>query len=155
VVINSCSVPAKRGGELIGLSSTDRAKRGTNYHLVVASDGLLMTALPSVANVNHPMPFSALLRRALAVCVAPARLYADAEYDSAEKRKLCLAEGILLLIREKGEPHGSGLGSTRCVVGHANAWLLAIKRLDRRNDRLTIVIADRIADFRKPRLSAR
>jgi hypothetical protein len=45
------------------------------------------------------------------------------------------------------------------VVEHANAWLLANKRLDRRNDRLTIVIdglltaacifviANRLTDF--------
>ena len=74
------------------------------------------------------------------VCAAIARLHADAEYDSAENRGLCLAEGILPLIRERGEPHGSGLGSVRCVVEHANAWLLANKPLDRRNDRLTSII---------------
>ena len=50
------------------------------------------------------------------------------------------AEGILPLIRQRGEPHGSGLGTVRCVVEHANAWLLANKRLDRRNDRLTNII---------------
>ena len=50
-------------------------------------------------------------------------------------------------------------GTVRCVVEHANAWLLANKRLDRRNDRLTIiidalltaacifVIANRITDY--------
>jgi hypothetical protein len=71
---------------------------------------------------------------------------------------LCAAEGILPLIRERGEPHGSGLGTVRCIVEHANAWLLANKRLDRRNDRLTniidallttaciFVIANRLAD---------
>jgi hypothetical protein len=44
------------------------------------------------------------------------------------------------LIRERGEPHGSGLGTIRCIVEHANAWLLANKRLDRRNDKLTVII---------------
>jgi hypothetical protein len=43
-------------------------------------------------------------------------------------------------ICDKPEPHGSGLGTVRCVVEHANAWLLANKRLDRRNDRLSIII---------------
>jgi hypothetical protein len=42
--------------------------------------------------------------------------------------------------RQRGEPHGSGLGTTCSVVEHANAWLLANKRLDRRNDRLSIII---------------
>jgi Transposase DDE domain len=140
IVIDSCSVRAKRGGELTGPNPTDRAKRGTKYHVIVASDGLPLAALPSAANVNDTMLFPALLRRALVVCAAIARLYADAAYHSAENRRLCAAEGILPLIRESGQPHGSGLGTVRCVVEHANAWLLANKRLDRRNDRLTIVI---------------
>src|SRR3982750_4441975 len=51
VVIDSCSVRAKRGGELTGPNPTDRAKRGTKYHVVVASDGIPLAALPSAANV--------------------------------------------------------------------------------------------------------
>jgi transposase len=140
VIVDSCSVRAKHGGELTGPNPIDRAKRGTKYHVVVASDGLPLAALPSAANVNDTMLFPALLRRALAVCTAIARLYADAGYDSAENRRLCAAEGILPLIRKIGEPHGSGLGTVRCVVEHANAWLLANKRLDRRQDRLTSII---------------
>jgi hypothetical protein len=96
--------------------------------------------LPSAANVNDTMLFPALLRRALVVCAAITRLYADAAYHSAENRKLCEAEGILPLIRQSGQPHGSGLGTVRCVVEHANAWLLANKRLDRRSDRSTLII---------------
>src|SRR5918993_4247116 len=140
VVVDSCSVRAKHGGELTGPNPTDRSKPGTKYHVVVASDGIPIAALPSAANVHDTMLFPALLRRALVVCAAIARLYADAAYHSAENRKLCAAEGILPLIRERGEPHGSGLGTVRCVVEHANAWLLANKRLDRRNDRLTSII---------------
>src|SRR5215203_2092446 len=64
----------------------------------------------------------------------------DAAYHSAENRRLCAVEGILPLIRERGELHGSGLGAVRCVVEHASAWLLANKRLDRRTDRSTSVI---------------
>src|SRR3569832_63859 len=140
VVIDSCSVRAKRGGELTGPNPTDRAKRGTKYRIVVASDGIPLAALPSTANVNDTRLFPSLLRRALAVCAAIARLYADAGYDSAGNRRLCAAAGVLPLIRERGEPHGSGLGTVRCVVEHANACLLANKRLDCRNDKLTTVI---------------
>jgi transposase len=140
VIIDSCSVRAKHGGELTGPNPTDRAKRGTKYHVVVASDGIPLGALPSAANVNDTMLFPALLRRALVVCAAIARLYADGAYHSAENRRLCAAEGILPLIRERGEPHGSGLGTVRCIVEHANAWLLANKRLDRRNDKLMVII---------------
>ena len=38
VIIDSCSVRAKHGGELTGPNPTDRAKRGTRYHVVVASE---------------------------------------------------------------------------------------------------------------------
>ena len=49
-------------------------------------------------------------------------------------------DGIHPDIRKVGEPHGSGLGSVRCLVEHDCAWLLANKRLDRRQDRLGRVI---------------
>src|SRR3954452_4288536 len=52
VVIDSCSVRAKHSGELTGPNPTDRAKRGTKYHVIVASDGIPIAALPSAANVN-------------------------------------------------------------------------------------------------------
>jgi hypothetical protein len=75
--------------------------------------------------------FPHLLRLALAVCAAIDRLYADAAYNSAGNRGLCPRDRIQPFIREVGEPHGSGLGSVRCVVEHDCAWLLANKRLDR------------------------
>jgi transposase len=35
LILDSCSVRAKRGGELTGPNPTDRAKMGTKYHLAV------------------------------------------------------------------------------------------------------------------------
>ena len=58
-----------------------------------------------------------------------------------------------------GASHGSGLGAVRCVVEHDCAWLLANKRLDRRQDRLgrlvlalltaacIFIVANRVAAF--------
>ena len=109
-------------------------------HSSVATDGIPLAALPSAANVHDTMLFPGLLHRALVVCAAIARLYADAGYDSAENHGLCERDSILPLIRKIGEPHGSGLGAVRCIVEHTNAWLLANKRLDRRNDRLAVII---------------
>ena len=140
VVIDSCSVRAKHGGELTGPNPTDRGKWGTKYHVVVASDGIPLAALPAAANVHDPMLFPGLLRRAMVVCVAMARLYADAAYDSAANRGLCWCEGILPVIRHSGDPHGSGLGTVRRIVENVTAWLLANKRLDRRNDRSAFII---------------
>jgi transposase len=140
VVVDSCSVRAKRGGELIGPNPTDRGKAGTKYHLVVSTDGLPLGVVPSAANVHDTRLFPHLLRLAQVVCAAIGRLYADAAYDSAENWRLCLRDGIQPHIREVGAPHGSGLGSVRCIVEHDCTWLLANKRLDRRHDRLGRVI---------------
>jgi transposase len=140
VVVDSCSVRAKRGGELTGPNPTDRGKAGTKYHVVVSTDGIPLAAVPSAANVHDTRLFPHLLRLAQVVCAAIGRLYADAAYHSADNRQLCLQDGIQPRIREVGAPHGSGLGSVRCIVEHGCAWLLANKRLDRRQDRLGRVI---------------
>jgi transposase len=140
VVVDSCSVRAKHGGELTGPNPTDRGKAGTKYHIVASTDGLPLGVVPSAANVHDTRLFPHLLRLAQVVCAAIGRLYADAGYDSAENRGLCLRDGIEPLIREVGAPHGSGLGAIRCIVEHDCAWLLANKRLDRRQDRLGRII---------------
>ena len=58
--------------------------------VVVATDGLPLGAIPSAANVHDTRLFPHLLHLALAVCVAIAKLYADAGYASADNRRLCL-----------------------------------------------------------------
>jgi transposase len=140
VVVDSCSVRAKRGGELTGPNPTDRGKAGTKVHVVASTDGIPLAAVPSAANAHDTRLFPHLLRLAQVVCAAIGRLYADAAYDSAENRRLCLQDGIQPCIRGAGAPHGSGLGAVRCIVEHDCAWLLANKRLDRRQDRLGRVI---------------
>ena len=45
VVLDSCSVRAKRGGEPTGPDPTDRGKPGTKYDVVVATDGLPLAAV--------------------------------------------------------------------------------------------------------------
>ncbi|MEK0083380.1 IS5 family transposase [Benzoatithermus flavus] len=159
VVVDSCSVRAKRGGELTGPNPTDRGKAGTKYHVVASTDGLPLAAVPSAANVHDTRLFPHRLRLAQVVCAAIGKLYADAAYHSAENRQLCLQDGIEPRIREVGAPHGSGLGSVRCIIEHDCAWLLANKRLDRRRDRLghiilalltaacIFIIAERISAF--------
>lgn len=140
IVFDSCSVRAKRGGDLTGPNPTDRGKAGTKYHVVVSTDGLPLAVQPSAANVHDTRLFPDLLRLAQVVCAVIGRLYADAGYDSADNRWLCLRNGIQPHIRKKGEPHGSGLGQVRCVVEHGCAWLLTNKRLDRRHDKLGRII---------------
>lgn len=57
VVADSCSVRAKRGGELTGPNPTDRGKSGTKYHVIVTTDGIPLAALPSAANVHDTRLF--------------------------------------------------------------------------------------------------
>src|ERR687886_126345 len=99
VVVDSCSVRAKRGGELTGPNPTDRGKAGTKYHVVVATDGTPLGIVPSAANAHDTRLFPHLLRLAQVVCAAIGKLYADAAYDGAGNRDLCLREGIQPCIR--------------------------------------------------------
>ena len=99
MVVDSCSVRAKRGGELTGPNPTDRGKAGTKYHVAVSTDGIPLGVVPSAANVHDTRLFPHLLRLAQVVCAAIGRLYADAAYDSAENRQLCLQDGIQPCIR--------------------------------------------------------
>ena len=110
VVVDSCSVRAKRGGELTGPNPTDRGKPGTKYHVVVATDGIPLGAVPSAANVHDTRLFRHLLHLAQIVGAAIARLYADAGYDSAENRALCRRDGIQPHIRKIGESARLGTG---------------------------------------------
>jgi hypothetical protein len=39
LILHSCSVRAKRGGDLVGANPMDRAKMGSKYHIATAGDG--------------------------------------------------------------------------------------------------------------------
>src|SRR4051794_37835680 len=85
VVVDSCSVRAKHGGELTGPNPTDRGKPGTKYHVVVATDGIPLGAVPSAANVHDTRLFRHLLHLAQSVGAAIGRLYADARATTAPR----------------------------------------------------------------------
>ena len=119
---------------------TDRGKRGTKYHVVVATDGLPLGAIPSAANVHDTRLFPHLLHLALAVCTLSPSCMPMPATTAPTTAWLCLGQGIQPYIRQIGEAHGSGLGRVRSVVEHDCAWLLANKRLDRRHDRLGYII---------------
>jgi transposase len=140
VVVDSCSVRAKRGGDLVGPNPTDRGKPGTKSHVVVDADGLPLAVVASAANVNDTQLLPHLLNRALVVCANIGRLIADAGYDSRDNRECCGKYGVLPLIRARGDEHGSGLGTVRRVVENSISWLLMNKRLDRRHDRSTLIL---------------
>jgi hypothetical protein len=76
LVVDSCSVRAKHGGDLVGPNPTDRGKPGTKDHVVTLTDGTPLGAVASAANVNDTMMFPHLLKLAQAVCTSSG-LYVD------------------------------------------------------------------------------
>ena len=51
LILDSCSVRAKRGGDLTGPNPTDRGKRGTKYHVAVDGDGVPVACVAASATL--------------------------------------------------------------------------------------------------------
>jgi len=140
LIVDSCSVRAKRGGELTGPNPTDRANLGTKYHVVVNRDGLPVAYIATAANVNDTLSFERLFRAAFAVLARVRTAFADKGYDAEAHRDLCRSHGTEPRLHKRGQPHSSGLGKRRWPVDRANAWLLENKRLGLRYDRLGFIV---------------
>lgn len=140
LILDSCSVRAKRGGDLTGPNPTDRAKRGTKYHLAVDGDGTPVACLATAANVNDTRVFERLFLGAFAVMARIGTVFADKGYDAERHRVLCRNFQVEPLIHKRGSPHGSGLGKHRWPVERSLSWLLENKRLGLRYDRCGFII---------------
>jgi transposase len=140
LILDSCSVRAKRGGDLTGPNPTDRGKRGTKYHIAVDGGGVPVAGVATAANVNDTQVFERLFLAAFAVVARIRTVFADKGYDAEHHRDLCRKFGTEPRIHKRGQPRGSGLGKRRWPVERSNAWLLENKRLALRYDRLGFVI---------------
>ena len=140
LILDSCSVRAKRAGDLTGPNPTDRGKRGTKYHIAVTGDGMPVACLATAANVNDTVAFERLFLAAFAVMARIRTVYADKGYDAEAHRILCCAFKAEPHIHKRGRPHGSGLGRHRWPVERSNAWLLENKRIALRYDRLGFIV---------------
>ena len=140
LILDSCSVRAKRGGDLNGPNPTDRAKRGTKYHVAVDGAGVPVACAATAANVNDTVLFERLFLAAFAVVVRIRTVFADKAYGAARHRDLCRQFGAEPAIHKRGRPRGSGLGKRRWPVERSNAWVLENKRLALRYDRIGFVI---------------
>lgn len=140
VILESSSVRAKRGGDLTGPNPTDRAKRGTKYHLAVTGDGVPVACAVTAANVNDTLVFERLFLAAFAVLARIQTVFADKGYDAEPHRDLCREFGAEPCLHKRGRPHGSGLGKRRWPVERSHAWVLENKRLALRYDRLGFII---------------
>ena len=140
LILDSCSVRAKRAGDLTGPNPTDRGKRGTKYHVAVTGDGVPVACLATAANVNDTLAFERLFLAAFAVIARIETVFADKGYDAERHRELCRAFGAEPRIHKRGQFHGSGLGQRRWPVERSNAWVLENKRLALRYDRLGFIV---------------
>jgi transposase len=140
LILDTCSVRAKRGGALTGPNPTDRGKRGTKYHLAVTGDGVPVACVATAANVNDTLLFERLSLSAFAVMARLRTVFADKGYDAKRHRDLCRAFGVEPRIHQRRQPHGSGLGKRRWPVERSNAWLLENRRLALRYDRLGFIV---------------
>ena len=77
LILDTCSVRAKRGGDLSGPNPTDRAKRGTKYHIATNGDGVPVACLATAANVNDTLVFERLFLAAFAVMTRIRTVFAD------------------------------------------------------------------------------
>ena len=140
LILDSCSVRAKRGGDLTGPNPTDRAKQGTKYNVAVDGDGVPVACVATAANVNDTLVFERLFLAAFAVMARIRTVFADKGYDAEPHRELCRHFGVNPQIHKRGQPHGSGLGQRRWPVERSNAWVLENKRLALRYDRLGFIV---------------
>src|SRR5689334_11574249 len=62
LILDSCSVRAKRGGDLAGPNPTDRGKCGTKYHIATMRDGVPVAGPATAANGNDDRPLDRLVR---------------------------------------------------------------------------------------------
>ena len=140
LILDSCSVRAKRGGDLTGPNPTDRAKRGTKYHIATDGDGTPVACLATAANVNDTRVFERLFLAAFAVMARIRTVFADKGYDAEHHRTMCRAFNVEPFIHKRGLAHGSGLGKRRWPVERSLSWLLENKRLGLRYDRCGFII---------------
>src|SRR5436305_2642580 len=135
LILDTCSVRAKRSGDLTGPNPTDRGKRGTKYHIATDGDGVPVACAATAANVNDTLLFERLFLTAFAVVAKIGTVLADKGYDAEPHRELCRASGAEPCLHKRGRPHGSGLGKRRWPVERSNAWMLENKRLALRGAR--------------------
>jgi transposase len=140
LILDSCSVRAKRGGDLTGPNPTDRGKQGTKYHVAVTGDGVPVTCVATAANVNDTVMFERLFLAAWAVLVRIGTVFADKGYDAEHHRALCRRFHVEPHIHKRRQPHGSGLGKRRWPIERSLAWVLENRRLALRYDRLGFII---------------
>lgn len=146
-IVDTTHVRAFGGGEVTGPSPVDRRKPGTKYTLMVDRDGVPLVLRAVAANRSDHceilpavMSFPTVRGRPGRPRTRPAKLYADAGFDSEATRSLLRWLGIEPHIRHRNAEHGSHLGRVRWVVERTISWIKGLRRMRVRYDRSTTSI---------------
>jgi hypothetical protein len=86
LILDSCSVLAEHGSDLTRPNPTDRAKRGTKYHVAVDGDGVPVACVATAASVNDTLVFARLFLAAFAVVARVRTVFADKGCDAERHR---------------------------------------------------------------------
>ena len=115
--------PGRMQGPRSGPSPVDRARPGSKHPIVTDGQGLPLTVSLTGGNRNDVTQLLPLLDKIPAVAGVvgrprrrPGMLFADRGYDHNKYRRLLRQRGIRPVIAERGQPHGTGLGTFRWVV---------------------------------------
>ncbi|WP_257581644.1 IS5 family transposase [Streptomyces sp. TLI_146] len=141
-VIDSSHVRAARKGPKSGPSLVDRARPGSKHHILTDGQGIPLAVSLTGGNRNDVTQMLPLLDKIPSVAGVvgrprkrPDKLFADRGYDHDKYRRLLWQRGIRPVIAERGQPHGTGLGTFRWVVERTISWLHGFRRLRIRRER--------------------
>ncbi|HEV2125459.1 MAG TPA: IS5 family transposase [Chloroflexota bacterium] len=140
--LDSSSIPAKKGGQLVGPNPTDRGKPGTKRHVGGDRGGIPRAALLTSANRHDSVVFAELLDAIPSIKQAngrrrkrPDKVHADKAYDIPRCRQALTTRHIRIRIARKGIDSSHRLGRHRWVIERTLAWLNRFRRLTVRYER--------------------
>ncbi|WTQ10429.1 IS5 family transposase [Streptomyces sp. NBC_00228] len=137
--------PGRAQGPKSGPSPVDRARPGSKHHIITDGQGIPLAVSLTGGNRNDVTQLLPLLDKIPPVAGVvgrprrrPDMLFADRGYDHDKYRRLLRRRNIRPAIAERGQPHGTGLGTFRWVVERTISWLHGFRRLrirwERRDD---------------------
>ncbi|MFE7854079.1 transposase [Streptomyces sp. NPDC057403] len=126
-VIDSSQVRAARRGPKADPARSTAHARGSKHHILTDGQGIPLALSLTGGNRNDVTQLLPLLDKIPVVAGVvgrprrrPDMLFADRGYDHDKYRRLLRQRGIRPVIAERGQPHGTGLGTFRWVVERTN-----------------------------------
>jgi hypothetical protein len=77
LILDGCSLRAKRGSDLTGPNLTDCSRKGTKYHVVVPGYGVSVACVAMAANVSDTLGFEWLFLAAIPTISRIATVFAN------------------------------------------------------------------------------